>query len=104
MLVDWRPRARRRLQGIYDHIEEQSPAAADFVFESIIAAAAALPDHPYVYPGGSKAKHAGNDCSAELHRRLSGEVGSHSDSKRVARAATLSLVTGQITALTERHP
>jgi toxin ParE1/3/4 len=54
MHVDWRPRARRRLQSIFDHIEEQSPAAADFVFESIIAAAAALPDHPYVYREGRR--------------------------------------------------
>jgi addiction module RelE/StbE family toxin len=52
MLVDWRPRARRRLQSIYDYIEEQSPAAADFVFETIIEAAAAIPDHPYVYREG----------------------------------------------------
>lgn len=52
MLVDWRPRARRRLQSIYDYIQEQSPAAADFVFETIIEAAAAIPDHPYVYREG----------------------------------------------------
>jgi toxin ParE1/3/4 len=54
MLVDWRPRARRRLQNIYDHIEEDNPAAADFVFEALIAAAASLPDHPYVYREGRK--------------------------------------------------
>ena len=54
MLVDWRPRARRRLQTIYDHIEEDNPAAADFVFEALIAAAASLPDHPYVYREGRK--------------------------------------------------
>ncbi|MDR5785479.1 type II toxin-antitoxin system RelE/ParE family toxin [Caballeronia sp. LP003] len=53
MLVDWRPRARRRLQSIYDHIEEDNPAA-DFVFEGLIAAAASLPDHPYVYREGRK--------------------------------------------------
>ncbi|MDR5740244.1 MULTISPECIES: type II toxin-antitoxin system RelE/ParE family toxin [unclassified Caballeronia] len=54
MLVDWRPRARRSLQSIYDHIEEDNPAAADFVFEALIAAAASLPDHPYVYREGRK--------------------------------------------------
>jgi addiction module RelE/StbE family toxin len=54
MLVDWRPRARRRLQTIYDHIEEDNPAAADFVFEALIAAATSLPDHPYVYREGRK--------------------------------------------------
>jgi addiction module RelE/StbE family toxin len=54
MLVDWRPRARRRLQSIYDHIEEDNPTAADFVFEALIAVAASLPEHPYVYREGRK--------------------------------------------------
>ena len=54
MQVGWRPRTRRRLQSIFDPIEEQSPAAADYVFESIIAAAATLPDQPYVYREGRR--------------------------------------------------
>jgi toxin ParE1/3/4 len=52
MLVDWRPRAMRRLERIHEFISEQSVAAADYVFESIVAAAATLPDHPYAYREG----------------------------------------------------
>jgi len=37
-----------------DHIEEENPAAADFEFEALIAVAASLPDHLYVYREGRK--------------------------------------------------
>lgn len=52
MLVEWRPRAIRRLDAIHERIQEDSITAADFVFDAIVAAAAALPDHPYVYREG----------------------------------------------------
>jgi toxin ParE1/3/4 len=52
MLVEWRLRAIRRLEAIHERIQEESLTAADFVFDAIIAAAAALPDHPYVYREG----------------------------------------------------
>jgi toxin ParE1/3/4 len=52
MLVDWRPRAERKLDKIHEYISKDSIDAADFVQESILAAAAALPEHPYVYREG----------------------------------------------------
>jgi toxin ParE1/3/4 len=42
----------RRLDAIHERIQEESVTAADFVFEAIVAAAAALPEHPYVYREG----------------------------------------------------
>ncbi|SAL79075.1 translation repressor RelE [Caballeronia terrestris] len=52
MLADWRIARSAQTSEHLDYIEEQSPAAADFVFEAIIKAAAAIPDHPYVYREG----------------------------------------------------
>ncbi|QIE22606.1 type II toxin-antitoxin system RelE/ParE family toxin [Caballeronia sp. SBC2] len=52
MLVEWQPRALRRLDAIHKRIQEESVTAADFVFEAIVAAAAALLDHPYIYREG----------------------------------------------------
>ena len=89
MLVEWRPRAIRRLDAIHERIQEDSITAADFVFDAIVAAAAALPDHPYV-PRGSCAEHAGNGRPAELHRCLSNQDRPHHRPERAARAATLS--------------
>jgi addiction module RelE/StbE family toxin len=52
MIVDWRPRALRRLYQIHEHISQDSIDAADFVQETIISAAADLPAHLYVYREG----------------------------------------------------
>lgn len=52
MFVDWTKRAIRRLEAHHARIQEQSLTAADFVFDAIVAAATALPDHPYVYREG----------------------------------------------------
>jgi addiction module RelE/StbE family toxin len=52
MIVDWRPRAVRKLDKIHAHISNESPVAADAVFDMIVAAVATLPDHPYAYREG----------------------------------------------------
>lgn len=52
MIVDWRPRAVRRLDKIHSRLSEESFLAADAVFDTIVAAAAALPNHPYAYREG----------------------------------------------------
>ncbi|KAK45572.1 addiction module antitoxin [Caballeronia jiangsuensis] len=52
MIVDWRPRAVRRLDKIHSHLSEESFLAADAVFDTIVAAAATLPNHPYAYREG----------------------------------------------------
>jgi plasmid stabilization system protein ParE len=54
MVVNWTPRAERRLDEIHEHISKDSIDAADFVQETILAAAATLPDHPYVYREGRR--------------------------------------------------
>ncbi|MDR5740022.1 MULTISPECIES: type II toxin-antitoxin system RelE/ParE family toxin [unclassified Caballeronia] len=52
MIVDWRPRAVRRLDKIHAHTSEGRFLAADAVFDTIVAAAATLPSHPYAYREG----------------------------------------------------
>jgi addiction module RelE/StbE family toxin len=52
MLVDWRPRARRRLKEIYEYIEERDPQAAESLVESIRNAVTALAENPYIYRRG----------------------------------------------------
>ncbi|MDR5830077.1 type II toxin-antitoxin system RelE/ParE family toxin [Caballeronia sp. LP006] len=52
MIVEWRPRAIRRLTEIYEYIEERDPQAAEKLFELVMNAVATLPDNPYVYRRG----------------------------------------------------
>ena len=52
MIVNWTDEAKERLLFYYDQIWQDSPGAADFVMDAILAAAAALPDHPYIYREG----------------------------------------------------
>lgn len=52
MLVEWRPRARRRLKEIYEYIEERDPQAAENLVESIRGAVTALAENPYIYRRG----------------------------------------------------
>jgi plasmid stabilization system protein ParE len=54
MTVNWTDRAKNRLQFYHDQIWQDSPGAADFVMDAILAAAAALPDHPQIYREGRK--------------------------------------------------
>jgi plasmid stabilization system protein ParE len=54
MFVNWTPKARNRLQFYYEQIWGDSPTAADFVMDSIIAAASMIPAHPYIYREGRK--------------------------------------------------
>ncbi|MDR5819023.1 type II toxin-antitoxin system RelE/ParE family toxin [Caballeronia sp. LZ043] len=52
MLVDWRPRARRRLKEIYESIEERDPGAAESLVELIREAVITLAENPYIYRPG----------------------------------------------------
>ncbi|SAK84258.1 type II toxin-antitoxin system RelE/ParE family toxin [Caballeronia ptereochthonis] len=52
MLVDWRPRARRRLKEIYEYIEERDPQAAENLVGLIREAVTTLAENPYIYRRG----------------------------------------------------
>jgi toxin ParE1/3/4 len=52
MLVEWRPRARRRLREIFEYIEERDPRAAENLVRIIRESVIALAENPYVYRSG----------------------------------------------------
>lgn len=52
MLVEWRPEARAELWKILDFIGDRHFVAASELYQAIVMATTALPEHPYLYRSG----------------------------------------------------
>ncbi|KMZ13436.1 YafQ toxin protein [Candidatus Burkholderia humilis] len=49
MIVEWHPRAPKRLRQIYEYIEEHNPHAAEDIFRQVSEAVMTLAESPRLY-------------------------------------------------------